>query len=362
MPEASQKSKSSRRRRVGDIFVSYSAPDRQTAEYFHAWIEEAGLKPHIIKPGEGAGKSFLRAMNEALEGCDRLMAVYTQHYLRSKPCQAEIEGMWLRDPDGSLGRIIIVRLDGTEVPTLLASRDNWDFKGIAGEKVKAEFVRKVRGLVPIAKRTKRAQKSGQAARHVDPPVGSPGPTAFATGSHAQIRQAGRDFHEHHHTPSRPKVVLERFGDEIDRKLAFAVGEKLQEWGDCIWESSLKSRKPLNRDQGHEEARSRFRNKWKIPRYDALKAADYDAAVEYIRIEQAKLLPKMLKANPSKATNAYIGSIKGAMKKMGETNETYYPQVAVRLGIASFSSTKSLSPKNLKRVYNLALRDAREHGL
>ena len=89
---------------LADFFVSYSSPDLRTARQFVDWITKAGLTARLIEPGEGGGKSFPAAMGEAIEECDRLLAVYTQHYKNSGACTAEMEGMWRRDPDGSVGR------------------------------------------------------------------------------------------------------------------------------------------------------------------------------------------------------------------------------------------------------------------
>lgn len=52
----------------------------------------------------------------------------------------------------------------------------------------------------------------------------------------------------------------------------------------------------------------------------------------------------------------IPGIKTAMSQMGRTNEEYYPEIAHRLKIRTFSSLKVLTPKNLERVYNLVRRD------
>jgi hypothetical protein len=55
----------------------------------------------------------------------------------------------------------------------------------------------------------------------------------------------------------------------------------------------------------------------------------------------------------------IGAIKAAMNEMGVTNETYYPMLAQRLRMKKrFTSLNDLTKRDLDRVNDLALRDAR----
>jgi hypothetical protein len=55
----------------------------------------------------------------------------------------------------------------------------------------------------------------------------------------------------------------------------------------------------------------------------------------------------------------IKAIKAAMNDMGKTNETYYPELSVRLNIKTvFTSLTRLTKADLDRVYQMVLRDSR----
>ncbi|MFD2256867.1 toll/interleukin-1 receptor domain-containing protein [Luteolibacter algae] len=196
---------------LGDVFVSYSSPDLRAARQFADWITKAGMTARLIEPGEGGGKSFPAAMGEAIEKCDRLLAVYTRHYKNSGACTAEMEGMWRRDPDGKLGRILIVRLDDTEVPALFATRDYWDFTKILVEDVKGEFLRRLQTLEPIRPRRKvaKGKKAAPTPELATPDsASSPGMNMNVSGTGHRINQAGGDIHEtHYHTPKPPALAL-----------------------------------------------------------------------------------------------------------------------------------------------------------
>lgn len=110
---------------------------------------------------------------------------------------------------------------------------------------------------------------------------------------------------------------------------------------------------------HRKAQGVFKNEFEVPRYDALESERYDDALRFIEVQIAMLRPKLLRTDKEKGKSAYIGSIKQAMKSMGKTNESYYPELARRLKIDPFTSlTKITKMKDLKRIYNMARRDAR----
>lgn len=350
---------------LADIFVSYSYPDLKTAKFFAKWIGEAGMKVHMLEPGEGGGKSFPAAMGEALEGCERLLAVYTRYYDDSKACTAEIEAMWLRDPDARLGRIIIIKLDATPVPLRYANRDYWDFTKVPGDEVMDEFKRRIMGLQPIA--TSAVQKTrNRRETRTGVPVGEPskpsvgGVSATITNNKGSVNIAGGDVrNEHHYHQPRVKKVLERRGDEVSNAEAAALLQKLRDWGRGLWDAtSEKRRSGKTEGKMHQKVYGLFVGWFEIPRYDALPSVRFDEAMKFIEVEMAKLRPKLLRANPEQGQSSYIGSIKQAMKQMGVTNETYYPELATRLKLKPFTSITQLKPKDLKRVYNVARRDAR----
>lgn len=261
-------------KRLADFFVSYSSPNLRTARQMVDWIAQTGFTAHLIEPGEGGGKSFPAAMNEAIERCDRLLAVYTQHYKNSAACTAEMEGMWRRDPDGRLGRILIVRLDATEVPAPFATRDYWDLTKFPVEDVRDEFLRRMKAMKPVRSTKRLKSKAVIAPDSLSRETHETASVVMKmnlSGTGIKATQAGRDVVEHHyHMPKPPKVVLDRRGDEISNAQASDLRQKLGDWGKALWESTKRKEGKSERAM-HQQVQERFKKRMKIPRYDALEA-------------------------------------------------------------------------------------------
>ncbi len=107
-----------------------------------------------------------------------------------------------------------------------------------------------------------------------------------------------------------------------------------------------------------EWRSRLLKRFHAPRYNALMSEQMPEVEKWYRQAKGRFLRKP-KAKKSRASAVgWKKSIKARMTAMGQTNEDYYPEIAVRLGLTKFTSLNELSPPDLERFYNLVGRDAR----
>ena len=114
-----------------------------------------------------------------------------------------------------------------------------------------------------------------------------------------------------------------------------------------------------RQEAFGEWWSRFRNRYLVTKVEDT-PSDKMADVEQWYKEQKGIQTRGLRSKaPDAWRNERIRSIKAAMRTMGQTNETYYPQVATRLKMKKpFRSLKDLTKRDLDRVYSMARRDSR----
>lgn len=106
-----------------------------------------------------------------------------------------------------------------------------------------------------------------------------------------------------------------------------------------------------------EWRSRFKNKFKIPRYNALESSCMGDARRWY-LQQRGILYSKPKARKLGASDAQMKKkIKTLMSKMGRTNDEYYPKISARLKMPVFTSLTQLSSKDLKRVCGVVGRDS-----
>lgn len=152
----------------------------------------------------------------------------------------------------------------------------------------------------------------------------------------------------------PKVVVEQSPGQVTASEQKRISEWIAELATLTSNASGKSTKAAM-----GEWWSRLRNKFDVPRYNALQSSQIGEVEAWFNISKASLLrsPKAKKSGTSGA--AWKKAIKTKMKAMGKTNEDYYPQIAVRLRIPPFTSLTKLSAKRLEKVYNLVTRDSKK---
>lgn len=154
-------------------------------------------------------------------------------------------------------------------------------------------------------------------------------------------------------PKKPSISIERHPDHISP----ADQKRVLDWTDELAQLSEQiEKKPYA--TCIKSWRSRLKNRFEVPRYDALHVDQMPDVKKWYLVEKAKLVRKAKRKSPGIHSSSCIGAIKAGMRTMGVTKEAYYPEVARRLKIKPFASLKDLSATNLEKVYNMVLRDKR----
>ena len=108
-----------------------------------------------------------------------------------------------------------------------------------------------------------------------------------------------------------------------------------------------------------EWRSRFKNKFEVPRYNALESSRMLEAKAWFLKNRGVLNSKPRARKLGSADAQQKKKIKTLMRQMGRTNEDYYPEIAARLKLPIFTSLTKLSSKNLERVCGVVTRDSKK---
>ena len=113
------------------------------------------------------------------------------------------------------------------------------------------------------------------------------------------------------------------------------------------------------EKPHWEWGAIFLNRFKLDKREELLSDQMGEAEEWFKLQRAIQTRGQKTKAPDEWRRKRIGAIKAAMNQMGVTNENYYPDLSNRLRMRKpFISLKELTKRDLDRVYNLALRDAR----
>ncbi|HEY5706789.1 MAG TPA: hypothetical protein VIS96_14580 [Terrimicrobiaceae bacterium] len=166
-------------------------------------------------------------------------------------------------------------------------------------------------------------------------------------------QIGGNLENLHHyaTPPKVRVVMERREGSISPE----QGKEIHVWIEALAEATSGK----TRSEAFKHWWSRFKNKFKVAKYETLLSEDFPKVRDWYRQQMGILTRKMKRKAPEKWQNSRMGSIKTAMKEMGRTNENYYPELAARLKISTFTSLAELTRTDLERVYSRVMNDKRK---
>ena len=104
-----------------DFFVSYTAVDKDWAEWI-AWIlEEAGYDVFIQAWDILPGNNFVAEMQEGMIKCDKTIAVLSSSYFGSKYSKAEWSAAITRDPVGESRVLIPIKVRACKPEGFFAS-------------------------------------------------------------------------------------------------------------------------------------------------------------------------------------------------------------------------------------------------
>jgi hypothetical protein len=173
------------------------------------------------------------------------------------------------------------------------------------------------------------------------------------GSNNNNVHIGDSVNNYYQKPPAIKNVVERRPGSVTT----SEETQIQKWIESLVEGTVGK----TRQEAFGEWWSRFRNRYNVRKVENLSSGEM-ADVEQWYKEQKGIQTRGLK---NKAPDAWrterIKAIKAAMRTMGQTNETYYPQVATRLKMKKpFRSLKDLTKQDLDRVYAMARRDSHKN--
>lgn len=105
--------------------------------------------------------------------------------------------------------------------------------------------------------------------------------------------------------------------------------------------------------------SRLCNHCSVKKFELILSSQMRDVEQWFKINRSILKQGLKKKAPDQWRANTRGAIKAAMKKMGRTSEDYYPELSRRLKMKKpFGSITELTDVNLKRVYQMVLKDAR----
>ena len=132
-----------------DFFVSHAGADRAWAEWVAWQLTEAGYTVELDVWDWAAGRNFVTAMSDALDRCDRVVALFSAAYFdRSRYTTEEWSAAMLHVPGMEQGRLVPVRVDevpSEEMPAVLRSLVHRDLFGMEEHEARQVLLEVVAG-------------------------------------------------------------------------------------------------------------------------------------------------------------------------------------------------------------------------
>ena len=148
-------------------FLSYSTQDREVADAVAAALKSAGIRQSWPNPMPSPGEPFRPSIQRVVESADRLILLWSSSAARSEWVRLE---MRLFIKAWSLDRLVLARLDETELPIGLRDIYFVDLTRTHRERGIQEIVRLVGGqefLSPVSA----SIPGGKVLREDEPPFG-----------------------------------------------------------------------------------------------------------------------------------------------------------------------------------------------
>ena len=132
-----------------DFFVSHAGADRAWAEWVAWQLAEAGYTVELDVWDWAAGRNFVTAISDALERCDRVVALFSAAYFdRSRYTTEEWSAALVHAPGIEGGRLVPVRVEevpAAQVPAVLRPLVFRDLFGVAEEQARRVLLEVVAG-------------------------------------------------------------------------------------------------------------------------------------------------------------------------------------------------------------------------
>ena len=132
-----------------DFFVSYAGADRAWAEWVAWQLEQAGYSVELDVWDWAAGRNFMTAISDALDRCDRILALFSPTYFdRSRYTTEEWSAAVVHLPGMREGRLVPVRVEevsAEEMPAVLRPLISRDVFGVDAEQARRVLLDAVAG-------------------------------------------------------------------------------------------------------------------------------------------------------------------------------------------------------------------------
>jgi hypothetical protein len=162
---------------------------------------------------------------------------------------------------------------------------------------------------------------------------------------------GRDYN-HYEQPPQENIIIQP-GPEC---ISSEQKKIIRDWIVKLADGSVGT----SRAQSFSHWWSFFQNTFKVPKYELLKSIDFNSAIDWCRNQAAMQVRSLKKTAPDVWRNSRMASIHSARERKGIEKQIYYSDIARRLKMKkSFTSLKDLTNRDLERVYNMVLKDARD---
>lgn len=123
-----------------DFFVSHAGADRAWAEWVAWQLADAGYSVELDVWDWAAGRNFITAMSDALERCDRVVALFSAAYFdRARYTTEEWSSAVLHVPGGDAGRLVPVRVEAVpadQIPAVLRPLQYRDLFGLGEDQAR----------------------------------------------------------------------------------------------------------------------------------------------------------------------------------------------------------------------------------
>lgn len=101
-----------------DFFISYASEDEATARAVAAVLDDLGHSC-IVQYRDFAQGNWINQMDAAMERAERLIPLYSQHYVGSDHCKTEWNHFYNLDPSAAERRIVAFRLDHADLKPMM---------------------------------------------------------------------------------------------------------------------------------------------------------------------------------------------------------------------------------------------------
>ncbi|EIV92971.1 TIR domain-containing protein [Frankia sp. QA3] len=183
-----------------DFFISYNQADRPWAEWIAWQLEDAGYQVLVQAWDFVAGTNWTIRMAEGIEHATRTIAVISPAYLTSDFGRQEWMAAFRADPTGFKRKLLPIRVEDCDRPTLLESVVSFDLFDQSPEEARRRLLEEVRRALagrakpviepefPVLART---APPGDEPRFPDRPIATATATATAGDSQPRVTELPR---------------------------------------------------------------------------------------------------------------------------------------------------------------------------